>query len=180
MNSEGSQKHKGAEPIIRMLIFPASVVVLYGILFAIMPDKAFLALKSSGNVLLSIVGPLLLVFVVMMIFNVFVKPGQIAKFLGAGSGAKGIILSATAGIISVGPIYAWYPLLKELRQKGAGNSPLAVFLYNRAIKLPLLPIMVAYFGWAYVLILSVLTVLGSIATGYAMGVLLKYGRDLRA
>ena len=106
------------------------------------------------------------------------KPGQITKFLGAGSGAKGIILSAAAGIISVGPIYAWYPLLKELKQKGAGNSHLAVFLYNRAIKLPLLPIMVAYFGWAYVVILSVLTVLGSIATGYAMGVLLKDSGDL--
>ena len=180
MNGEEPQKRNGARPVIRMLIFPASVLVLYGILFAVMPDKTLSAVKSSGNVLFSIIGVLALVFIAMVVFNLFVKPGQVAKFLGAGSGAKGMTLSAAAGIISMGPIYAWYPLLKELKQKGAGNAPIAVFLYNRAIKLPLLPIMIAYFGWVYVVILSALTVLGSIATGYAMGVLLKDGRDLKA
>jgi len=52
-------------------------------------------------------------------------------------------------VISMGPIYAWYPLLKELRGKGATNSFIAVFLGNRAVKPFLLPIMISYFGGMY-------------------------------
>jgi hypothetical protein len=62
--------------------------------------------------------PLSLVFILMLVTNLFLKPAQIVKFLGRGAGIKAGILSATAGIISVGPIYAWYPLLKDLRERG--------------------------------------------------------------
>ncbi|MBA7715913.1 hypothetical protein ES703_124972 [subsurface metagenome] len=78
--------------------------------------------------------PLSLVFVIMLLINLFLKPARIAKFLGKGSGVKGIALSAAAGIISTGPIYVWYPLLRDLKEKGAGESSIAIFLYNRAVK----------------------------------------------
>ena len=156
-----------------MLIFPACVLAVYGILFAIVPEKAFLALKGSGEVLLNLVGVLALVFVAMLAFNLFLKPGQIGRFLGRDAGLRGIILSAGAGVISMGPVYAWYPLLKELKEKGTGTPAIAAFLYNRAIKLPLLPIIIAYFGWVYVVILTVLTVFGSIAIGYSVGALVR-------
>lgn len=172
-SAESSQKPRGSKPVTRAVLFPACVLVVYGMLLAITPDKAFEALKSSGNVSLNIVQPLGLVFAVMLVLNLFVKPAQIARFLGRGAGIKGTLISVVAGIISTGPIYAWYPLLKELREKGAGSFPLAVFMYNRAVKPFLLPIMVAYFGWRYVVILTVLTVLASIAVGYSLGVLMK-------
>jgi uncharacterized membrane protein YraQ (UPF0718 family) len=148
------------------------MLAVYGIAFAISPDKAFTALVSSGTVFLTIVKPLALVFAVMVVLNVVVKPAQIARFLGKRAGIKGITLSAAAGIISMGPIYAWYPLLKKLREEGAGNAPIAIFLYNRAVKPFLLPVMIAYFGWAYVVILTALTVLTSIAFGYSMSVIM--------
>ncbi len=161
-----------------MLLFPALVLVAYGIILAIMPEKASIALKSSGNILLTMLLPLSLVFILMLVTNLFLKPAQIVKFLGRGAGIKGIILSATAGIISVGPIYAWYPLLKDLREKGAANSFLAIFLGNRAVKPFLLPIMISYFGWIYVLVLTLFTVLGSIIVGYLVGVLVKVENSL--
>jgi len=111
--------------------------------------------------------------VLMILINLFLKPAQIVKFLGRGAGAKGILLAAAAGIISTGPIYAWYPLLRDLKGKGAANSPIAIFLYNRAVKPFLLPVMIAYFGWIYVVILTALTVLGSIAVGYFLDVLTR-------
>jgi uncharacterized membrane protein YraQ (UPF0718 family) len=156
-----------------MFLFPAVILGLYGILFAVMPDRASLALKSSGNIFLNMLIPLCLVLVLMILLNLFLKPAQIVRFLGKGAGIKGILLSAAAGIISTGPIYAWYPLLKDLRGKGAGNSPIAIFLYNRAVKPFLLPVMIGYFGWEYVVILTVLTVLASVAIGYSMNILVK-------
>ena len=156
-----------------MLLFPALVLVAYGIILAVMPEKASIALKNSGNILLNMLIPLSLVFILMLVMNLFLKPAQIVTFLGRGAGIKGVILSATAGIISVGPIYAWYPLLKDLREKGAANSFLAIFLGNRAVKPFLLPIMISYFSWIYVLVLTVFTVLGSIVVGYLVGALVK-------
>ena len=68
-------------------------------------------------------------------------------------------LSALAGIISTGPIYVWYPMLKDLREKGAKHFLIAVFLVNRAVKPFLLPVIISFFGWIYALVLTVLTVL---------------------
>lgn len=156
-----------------MFIFPACVLLFYGMLCAIDPHKALMALKISCNLLLYIALPLALVFVIMFMLNLFIKPVQIARLFGKGANIKGIALSLVAGIISMGPIYAWYPLLKNLREKGAGTGPIAIFLYSRAVKPFLLPVMIAYFGWVYVVILTVLTVFASIAIGCFMSVLMK-------
>ena len=129
-----------------------------------------MAMRTSGNLLLTVSLPLALVFVIMFALNLFVKPAQIVGLFGKGLRIKGIVLSIVAGIISMGPIYAWYPLLKNLREEGAGTGPIAIFLYSRAVKPFLLPVMIAYFGWMYVVILTLLTVFASIATGWFMSV----------
>jgi uncharacterized membrane protein YraQ (UPF0718 family) len=109
----------------------------------------------------------------MVFMNLFLKPAHIVGFLGKGSGRRGIVLSVAAGIISMGPIYAWYPLLKELRGKGAADSLIAVFLGNRAVKPFLLPVMISYFGWVYVVLLTSFTVAGSLTVGYLVETLVK-------
>jgi len=106
----------------------------------------------------------------MLLINLFLKPAAVAKFLGKGSGVKGIALSVAAGIISTGPIYAWYPLLKDLKDKGAGESSIAIFLYNRAVKPFLVPVMVTYFGWLYVVTLIILTILASVVVGFSVSI----------
>ena len=170
-------KRRSSQSSRYMLIFPLLVLVIYGILFILTPEQALAALKSSGKVSLNILLPLALVFVVTLCLNLFIKPAQIVRLLGSGTNIKGILLSAAAGIISMGPIYIWYPLLKELREKGAGNMPIAVFLYNRAVKPFLLPVMVAYFGWVYVGILTVMTVLASVVNGYLVGLFTRTKTD---
>lgn len=61
--------------------------------------------------------------------------------------------------------YAWYPLLREFRGKGVSNFHLANFLGCRAVKIPLLPIMAAYFGWTFTGLLSVLMIVSALLTG---------------
>jgi uncharacterized membrane protein YraQ (UPF0718 family) len=70
-----------------------------------------------------------------------------------------------AGIVSSGPLYVWYPLLAELRDKGVGYGYLAAFLYNRAIKVPLLPVAIFYFGLKYIVVLTTLMIVFSIIQG---------------
>jgi len=153
-----------------MFLFPIVILLIYAVLFVISPDKVGLAIKSSGNVFFGMLIPLSLVFVIMLLINLFLKPARVAKFLGKDSGIKGVALSAAAGIISTGPIYAWYPLLKDLKEKGAGDSSIAIFLYNRAVKPFLLPVMVTYFGWLYVVTLTILTILASVVIGFSVSI----------
>jgi uncharacterized membrane protein YraQ (UPF0718 family) len=170
VNRGSGREIKGGRSLKRTGLFPVFVLVLYGILFAITPDKTLVALRASTNITLVICVPLMLVFVVMLLMNLLVPPAQIARLCGRGAGVKGIALSIAAGIMSMGPIFAWYPLMKKLREEGAGEGPIAIFLYNRAVKPFLLPVMIAYFGWAYVVTVTVLTILGSIALGYSMSI----------
>ena len=174
LNSEGGKhvptKKKHAR---RMLLFPAFILAIYGALFTVTPDKAVEALGSSAKIFLHIAAPITLVFCIIVAINLFLKPTQVARFLGRESGIKGMVFSAVAGIISMGPIYAWYPLLQDLREKGAANMLIAIFLGNRAVKPFLMPIMISYFGWVYVLILTFFTITGSVAAGYIVRVLVK-------
>jgi uncharacterized membrane protein YraQ (UPF0718 family) len=159
---------KGGRPLKRIAPFLASVVALYGAMYALAPDMALTALKVSAKISFTLCLPLSLVFSLMFVLNLFAPPAQIAGVFSRNAGMKGILLSVAAGIISMGPIFAWYPLMKKMREEGAGEGPIAVFLYNRAIKPFLLPVMIAYFGWAYVLIVTILTILGSLVLGYFM------------
>ena len=101
----------------------------------------------------------------MGISNYFLKPKIVIKYLGGESGIKGWILAILFGILSHGSIYVWYPFLKDLRKQGMRLGLLAVFLYNRAVKIPLLPIMILYFGIPFVVVLMVYMIITSIIEG---------------
>jgi uncharacterized membrane protein YraQ (UPF0718 family) len=154
-------------------MFALAVGLLYGIFFWIEPEKTFLALGTSAKIFGYILLPLSLVFVLMVLVNLFLRSSQVTRLLGKKAGFRGIMLSATAGIISMGPIYAWFPLLKEVKKRGAGNTAIAVFLGNRAVKPFLLPIMISYFGWIYVLLLTFLMFIASVVVGYALDAIYK-------
>jgi len=173
MKADGNRISTLKKSGLRNLIFPGCVLVIYGIVFVISPAGAERAFSSSTGILRSLMIPLSLVFTLMVLMNLFLKPAHIVRFLGQKSGCRGVTLSAAAGIISMGPIYAWYPLLKELRGKGATNPLIAVFLGNRAVKPFLLPIMISYFGWLYVVLLNLFTIAGSLAVGCLVNILVK-------
>jgi len=108
---------------------------------------------------------LLIVFVVMFLANLFFENKSVSRFLGKGSGFRGWMIAVVGGIVSSGPIYMWYPLLGDLKEKGMKDSLIATFLYNRAVKIPLLLLMVHYFGWDFTLTLSIYMILFSVVNG---------------
>jgi uncharacterized membrane protein YraQ (UPF0718 family) len=93
------------------------------------------------------------------------NPKTVSKYVGKRSGIKGWFLAISTGILSHGPIYVWYPLLKDLRDKGMRNGLIAAFLYIRAIKIPLLPLMVYYFGLLFMVVLLPYIVIASLVEG---------------
>lgn len=128
-------------------------------------EKTYGSLQVSLNIIVQILPILFLVIFLIGVSNYFLKPKTVLKYLGKESGVKGWLLAITMGIVSHGPIYTWYPLLKELRNHGMRTGLLAVFLYNRAVKIPLLPIMIYYFGVVFVVVLTVYMIIASVIEG---------------
>ncbi len=155
--------------------FLFSVVIIYIITGVLAPSVVIPSLSFSLNIIINIIPVFALVFAVMALFNYFVSPKAISKYIGRSSGVKRWLIAIAGGIASTGPIYMWYPLLKDLKTKGVSYGFIAAFLYNRAIKIPLIPILVFYFGLKYVIILTIVMIVVSIFQGFLFERIEKVG-----
>jgi uncharacterized membrane protein YraQ (UPF0718 family) len=108
----------------------------------------------------------------MTITHYFVTPDFITRHFSE-SGIRKWFFIIIGGILSTGPIYMWYPLLADLRKKGIQYGYIATFLYSRAIKIPLLPVMVFYFSVKYIVILTVVMIAISIVQGITINRILQ-------
>lgn len=142
------------------------VVVLYLFLAFINPQKMITALTTDYNVLYSLLPIFVLIIFITTLINYFVKPKHIVKHIGEDSGLKGIIYALASGIVSHGPLYMWYGVLNEMRAAGAKEKLLIIFLYARAVKIPLLVFMIDLFGVMFTIIMTLYTLLASIIQGY--------------
>ena len=149
-------------------LFLALVIVAYGATALAEPGMARQALSAFRTMLGQVAPVLALVFVLMYLGERFLTPERTQSWLGCGSGRVGWLLALVAGVLSTGPIYAWYALLADLRTKGMRTALVAVLLYARAVKLPLLPLMAHYFGLRYTVVLSLFIAGFSILNGLAM------------
>jgi uncharacterized membrane protein YraQ (UPF0718 family) len=149
-------------------VFLTCVIVVYLILGVVDFELARNTLHVLWTLILRVLPILILVFGIMFLTNLFFEARNIVKILGKGSGFRGWAFAISGGIISSGPIYLWYPLLSDLKERGMKDSLIAAFLYNRAIKIPLIPMMVSYFGWPFTITLFMYMILFSIANGLAV------------
>ena len=146
-------------------LFLVLVLVGYGLFGLVKPEATAQALTFFTHVMTQVLPMLGLVFLLLFIAHLLLEPKRIKRYLGRGSGIKGWIAAVLGGILSVGSIYAWYAMLSELKQKGMRTALIATFLYSRAVKLPLLPLMIHYFGMAYTLILCLYLIGFAIISG---------------
>ena len=158
-------KEKSGKSTRGGVIFLLVVACLYALTFLIDTELALNALAFSTNLLYQLLPVLLLVFALMLISNLLVKPEWVRANVGKDSGLRGWVVAVVGGILSVGPIYVWYALLRDLKTMGMRTALIAVFLYNRGIKLPLLPLMIHYFGTTYTLVLATYMTLFSLLSG---------------
>lgn len=153
---------------MRIWIFPVCIVLIYAAAFPTAPDKVTASLRASLHIAGQVALPLAIAFVIILALNLLISPAMIPRFLGKKAGFKGIFLSSGAGILSMGPIYAWYPFVKTLHEKGVSNFHTANFLSNRSIKPAMLPVMIAYFGWRFTLVFSIIGLFSAWLTALAV------------
>jgi len=142
--------------------FLLSVAILYIAIAFFDPQTILSSLEFSFLIIKNIVPVFILVFVLMVIVNYYVTPQKLVKYLGK---KRKWLFAILGGIISTGPIYMWYAMLRELKEKGVGYGFIATFLYNRAIKPPLIPVIIYYFGLKFTIVLTGVMIIFSVLQG---------------
>lgn len=85
-----------------------------------------LSISASSFVeMLFIIPP---VFVLLGLLDVWVPRESMIKYMGEGSGLKGILLSMFIGSAAAGPLYAAFPISAVLMKKGASFSNVIIFI----------------------------------------------------
>ncbi len=151
--------------------FLALMIAVYAAVALTSPALFYHVLLYLYALALKLIPVFLLVILLMAAVNYVATPDFIRRH--AGRGARGWLFAIVGGILSTGPIYMWYPLLADLRKRGLSWGQIAAFLYNRAVKIPLIPLMVSYFGWKYVLVLTLVMVAASVVEGLLVDVLME-------
>jgi uncharacterized membrane protein YraQ (UPF0718 family) len=141
------------------------VAFVYLVLFFINNEKTAASLQKGGLILIKLIPIFLAIIVLTAVINYFLKPQKIVKYFGEKSGIMGWVYAIVGGIISHGPMYAWYPMLQDMKSHGLRDGLIATFFYARAIKLPLLPLMIDYFGLIFTIVLSVYILVGAFVQG---------------
>lgn len=146
-------------------LFFISTILLYIVIAVINKTIALKATKRFLTTFIKLVPVFIGVVLLLAIINSYISKKKLQRFFTR----RGFIVypvSIIAGWISSGPIYAWYPLLAGLSDEGLKPSAIALFLYNRAIKIPLIPIMIYYFGLKLAILISILIIIGSIPSAF--------------
>ncbi len=136
-------------------------------------SKFMILINSFAGIIVKVLPVFFLVFVLMLLVNYFISPKTVIRHFHKGSGLRGWLIMVVGGILSSGPIYMWYPLLADLKKRGVKQGFIATFLYNRAIKLPLMPLFLIYFDFNLLAILTIVMIVFSVI----QGLLINYLED---
>ena len=171
MNNNNSKKNNTKAPKKNKWIILSLVLALYFILFFVDKTKTINAFKYSFNLFISILPILLIVLIIMFLFNL-ISDEKFKKMVENSPKHAQYIVMTILGTLSHGPIYAWYPLMKDLRNKGITNGSISSFLYSRGIKLTFLPALVVYFGLKYTIVLTIYMFVFSYLLGLLIDIIL--------
>ncbi|MBN2260566.1 MAG: hypothetical protein JW702_08470 [Clostridiales bacterium] len=121
------------------------VIITYLILFYFNKVKTIDSFTYAWGIFIEIIPILGLIYIFMVIFN-FIPEKKLRAYMQKTSGFYQYLILSLLGMISHGPIYAWYPILSDLKTRGLTYGSIGAYLFSKGIKLTLIPLMIYYFG----------------------------------
>lgn len=118
------------------------------------PDTFLDILRLFISTIYHILPILWIIYLIIFLFGLVWSNKKFSHFLEHWNYGKKLLLSVLVGIISSWPIYLRYGFLKKLHSAGLSLGHITAFSYARAIKIPLFPMMIVYFGLKFTLIFS--------------------------
>ena len=126
-------------------------VVLGTIAYYKSPQLPIIALESGSSLLLRLLPVLILAFFVAGLMEVLLPEELLLRWVGEGSGLKGILIGTCLGAVAPGGPFIQFPIVAAMFKAGANIGPLVAYLsawaligINRVIafEIPLLGIQI--------------------------------------
>jgi uncharacterized membrane protein YraQ (UPF0718 family) len=127
--------------------------------------KAFGIAAFSFKEMLLVIPP---IFILLGLLDVWVPRETMIKYMGEGSGLKGILLAFFIGSAAAGPLYGAFPVAGVFMKKGVKFSNILIFIGAwSTTKIPMLLFEYAALGFRFALTRLLVDIPGIILIAYA-------------
>lgn len=125
-----------------------------------------LGLKAAGNILLQIMPMLIFVFIIAGTIQYIIPVETMARWVGAESGFRGILLGTVAGGFTPGGPITSLPIAAGILQAGAGIGTMVAFMTGWSLwAFSRIPLEIGLMGWRFTVIRLACTFIFPIIAG---------------
>src|SRR5690554_1635707 len=133
--------------------------------------KALSIAAFSFREMLLVIPP---VFVLLGLLDIWVPGETMVRYMGEGSGLKGIVLSIILGSAAAGPLYGAFPVAAVFMKKGVKFNNILIFIGAwSTTKIPMFLFEMASLGAKFAITRLLLNIPGIILIGYVLGKIIK-------
>ena len=155
--------------LLKRYLFLIIALVSLGVVFIFNVSigiKAVSTLSYSLKEMALVLPPL---FILLGLLDVWISKEKMMKYVGEGSGIKGIIIVFIMGSVSAGPLYAAFPVAAVLMKKGAKFSNVLILIGAwSTIKIPLFLFEMSSLGVKFAVTRLLINIPGIIIIAYAI------------
>lgn len=149
------------------IVFYAIAIALFAVSFAKDRKKTRQAVMKGLKALEGIMPQFITVLVLIAVMLTLLDAETIGRFLGADTGALGVLIAAALGAITLIPGFVAFPLAGELLRNGAGTLQIATFVSSlMMVGVVTLPMEIKYFGKRTAILRNVFALAFSFAAAF--------------
>lgn len=154
----------------RAVLAAAGLFILFLLVLPVYQAKAIETISFQAKIILLVIPP---IFVLLGLLDVWVPREQMMRFMGPGSGLKGVTLAFLLGSFAAGPLYAAFPVAAILMKKGASFINILIFIGAwSTTKVPMLLFECSALGTRFALSRLAIDIVGIILIALAIQALL--------
>ena len=148
-----SQARRNSSMLIPTIVLGVIAFVLIGIAYYKGDGQHIVGIKAASKMMIQILPMLIFAFLIAGMIQVLLPQEMIAKWIGADSGIKGILIGTVAGGLSPGGPYVSLPIAVAMLRAGAGVGTMVAFLTGWSLwAISRLPMEFGILGWKFTLI----------------------------
>lgn len=152
------------------LFYLALVAALYLYFYRRSAERTRASLQAAGTALRTMAPLLVAVFGLIGLFEFFVPPALIERWLGASSGFTSLLVGGAIGAVALGPAVAAFPLAGSFLQAGAWPPAVATFIVCWvSVGVVSMPVEAHVFGWRFTLTRNLTTFCAALLIGLIVG-----------
>ncbi|MPM29186.1 hypothetical protein SDC9_75726 [bioreactor metagenome] len=128
---------------------------------AVNPVVGAATFRTAGSQVIQMLMVVPPIFILLGLLDVWVPRETMVKYMGEGSGIRGVVLAFLIGSFAAGPLYGAFPIAAVLMRKGVKFTNLMIFIGAwSTTKVPMLLFEMRYMGLRFTLVRLVVNVIG--------------------